>query len=187
MTRRVLLLLLVVAVLLVGGAAALVLTSRPALSDRREAVDTRWAALRTPLATRYDTLAQLAEALSAAGAGERTYTVDLAGGIGTWRDLTGNADADPAAEALAANRLEGLAARTRVNVAGSVRLSRDAGIAAALAAFDAALVPPDEVGRYNRAVRRYQSTRNDTLKQVSADLLGYETRPVLVVGAPPTG
>ena len=188
MTRRVILVLSVVLVLVVGGAVAVVATSRPDLEDGRARVDSRWAALRLPLATRYDGLTQLAEALGAAGAGDRTYTVDLADEVGTWRELASRSDPDPAAEVAAANRLEGLAARTRINVARSARLSRDPGVAASLAAFDSALVPADEVDAYNRAVRRYQSTRTDTLKQVSADLLGYDARPVLVVGiTPPAG
>ncbi len=57
------------------------------------------------------------------------------------------------AEAASANRLEGLAARTRVNVARSARLNRDPGVTQGLAAFDAALVPNDAVEAYNRAVR----------------------------------
>lgn len=188
MSRRVILVFLLVAALLVGGVVAVVVTTRPDLEDGRDTVDARWAALRAPLATRYDGLGQLTDALGAAGAGERTYTVALAHEIEAWDALAGRSDADPGAEAAAANRLEGLAARARVNVARSARLSRDPGVAAALAAFDSALVPTDQVGAYNRAVRRYQGTRTDALTQVSADLLGFDARPVLVVGAStPTG
>lgn len=182
MTRRLLVLLAVVLVLAAGGAAAVVVTARPDLDDDRSTVDARWATLRAPLATRYDGLGRLTDALAAVGAGDRTYTVDLAEGVGTWRALAGRPDPDPAAEAAAANRLEGLATRTRVNIAGSARLSRDPEVAAALAAFDSALVPADDVRAYNRAVRSYQSTRTDTLAQVPADLLGYDVRPVLVIG-----
>jgi len=180
MSRRVRFLLLVV-VLLAGGAAVLVVSSQSDLEDRRDRVDARWSTLRAPLSTRYDHLSALAEALAAAGASDRTYAEDLAAELGTWRDLVRSGRPQPGAEAASANRLEGLAVRARENVAHSARLSRDPGIAAALAAFDAALVPPAEVGAYNRAVRRYQSTRTETLAQVAADLLGYGTRPVLVV------
>jgi hypothetical protein len=185
MSRRVLLLLLLVVVLVIGGAAAFVATTRPDLEDRRDTVDTRWAALRVPLTARYDGLDQLTTALGAAGAGDRTYTVDLADQVEAWNALTTRADPDPGAEASAANQLEGLAARARVNVAQSARLSRDPAVAAALAAFDAALVPADQVGAYNRAVRRYQGTRTDTVTQVPADLLGYDPRPILVLGVTP--
>lgn len=182
MTRRVIIVLLLVAVLVAGGAVALVATARPDLQDRRDRVDARWASLRAPLATRYDGLSQLADALTAAGAGDRTYTVDLADDVGAWQDLATRTDPDAGAEATVANRLEGVAARTRVDVAGSARLSRDPGVSAALTAFDSALVPPDDIGAYNRAVRRYQSTRTDTLTQVLADVLGYDPRPILVIG-----
>jgi len=161
---------------------ALVATARPALHDDRQAVDARWATLRGPLASRFQGLDQLGTALGAAGAGERSYTVALTDELGTWADLARSTDPDPAAEATSANRLEGLAARVRANVARSARLSRDPGVAQALAAFDAALVPTADVESYNRAVRRYQATRTATLKRIPADLLGYDARPVLVVG-----
>src|SRR4051794_9125662 len=182
MSRRGLLFLVLVIVVIAGAAVGLVVTTRPALSDGRAAVDARWADLRAPLEARYDGLGQLAGALGAAGAGDRSYAVDLAEETARWQALVGRSHRDAGAEAVAANRLEGLAARTRVNVARSVRLSRDAGITQGLAAFDASIVPNDAVESYNRAVRRYQSTRTDALKQIPAGLLGYEARPVLVIG-----
>ena len=189
MSRRVLLLLVLVILVVAGAAVALVVTARPDLDDRRDAVDARWVPLRSPLTTRYDGLGQLADALTAAGSGDRSYTVDLAAEIARWETLTGNREPDAAAEAASANRLEGLAARTRVNVARSARLNRDPGVTQGLAAFDAALVPNDAVEAYNRAVRRYQATRTDTLKQIPAGLLGYDARPVLVLSgvSQPTG
>ena len=182
MSRRVVVAVVLVIVLVAGAAALVVARSRPDLQSDRDTVDTRWAALRDPLAARYAALGQLSDALTAAGAGDRTYAVDLAAEVDGWSALTSRNDADPGAEAAAANRLEGLAARTRANVAQSARLSRDPGVAAALAAFDAGLVPPTEVDAYNKAVRRYQGTRTDTLTQIPADLLGFDPRPVLVVG-----
>lgn len=184
MSRRVLLLVLVVLVV-VGAIAALVATARPALSEQRAEVDTRWTPLRPSLSARYAGLGQLTAALRAAGAGERSYAVDLADETARWAMLTQRGERDTGAETTSANRLEGLATRTRVNIARSARLSRDPGIVEALAAFDAALVPNADIQRYNRAVRRYQATRTDTLTHVPAELLGYETRPVLVVGVTP--
>ncbi|MFM8303647.1 MAG: hypothetical protein ACKOA9_05025 [Actinomycetota bacterium] len=181
MSRRVLLLVLVVLVV-VGAGVALVATTRPELSDRRAAVDRSWTPLREPLTARYAALDQLSTALDGAGAGDRSYAVDLAGEVTRWTALAGRADAG--AEASSANRLEGLATRTRVNVARSARLSRDPAVVEALTAFDAALVADADVRAYNRAVRRYQETRTGTLAQIPAGLLGYGARPVLVVGAP---
>ncbi len=182
MSRRVLLLLVLVIVVIAGTAVALVVTARPDLSDGRAAVDSRWAPLRAPLSTRYDGLGQLAAALGEAGAGDRSYAVDLADEIVRWEALAGRDEPDAGAEAGSANRLEGLAARARVNVSRSARLNRDPEITQGLAAFDAALVPNDAVEAYNRAVRRYQATRTDTLKRIPAGLLGYDARPVLVIG-----
>ena len=182
MSRRVVLFLVLAILVVVGAGVAVVATARPALDDDRQAVDARWTTLRGPLASRYEGLDQLATALSSAGAGERTYTVALADELRVWADLARSTDPDPDAEATAANRLEGLAARVRANVARSARLGRDPGVTQALAAFDAALVPTAEVEAYNRAVRRYQATRTDTLKRIPADLLGYDARPVLVIG-----
>lgn len=187
MSRRVVLLFLLVIVLLAGAAVAGVATARPALDDDRSAVDARWTTLRGPLTARYDGLAQVATALDSAGAGARTYTTDLADELAVWAALVGEKDADPGEEADAANRLEGLATRARINVARSVRLSRDPALTQAFAGFDAALVPADAVEAYNRAVRTYQSTRTDTLKRLPADLLGYDARPVLVIGVASPG
>ena len=182
MTRRVILFLVLAILVVVGAGVALVISARPALHDDRQAVDTRWTALRAPLATRYQGLDQLGTALGAAGAGQRSYTVALTDELDTWATLARRPDPSPAAEAASANRLEGLAARVRANVAKSARLSRDPGVTQALGAFDAALVPTADVDAYNRAVRRYQATRTATLKRLPADLLGYDARPVLVVG-----
>ena len=183
MARRVILFSVVAIVLVVGAAVAVAVTARPDLEDGRDAVDARWLPLRGPLETRYAGLAQLSDALGAAGAAERTYTVALSDEVGAWATLAGQQDPDAGAQAASANRLEGLATRVRINVARSARLSREPTVTEALAAYDAALVPNADVERYNRAVRRYQSTRTDAVKQIPADLLGFDPRPVLVIGA----
>lgn len=187
MSRRVLLLLALAILVVAGAAVALVATARPDLEDGRSAVDARWAPLRGPLATRYEGLAQVSEALGASGAGERTYAVDLRDEVETWNRLIARTDPDVGAEAASANRLEGLAARVRANVARSARLNQDPALALVLAAYDSALVSTDDVEAYNRAVRRYQATRTDTFTRLPADLLGYDARPVLVVGAAAPG
>ena len=182
MSRRVGLLLLVI-VLLVGGAVAVVVTANGPLQDRRDAVDARWAPIRTPLTDRYDRLNQVATALNDAGAGERTYTVDLVQELDTWRKLADSPTADAGAEAASANQLEGLAARARANVAFSGRLKANPAITSAFDAFDSVLVPPPTVSAYNRAVKRYEATRTESMKQLAASLLGFDARPTLVIGA----
>jgi hypothetical protein len=184
MSRRVGLLVLVVVLLLAGVVVALAVTARSPLQDGRDAVDGRWVPLRTPLATRYEALTQVATGLDAAGAGERTYAVDLKDRLDDWNRLAESSSPDAATEAELANQLEGLATRVREDIAGSGRLSRDQNLAGAFTAFDSALVPQPTVTAYNHAVRRYENTRHETLKRLPAKLLGFDERPILVIGPP---
>ena len=186
MSRRVGLLVLVVVVLLLGAVVGLAVTARSPLEDRRDAVDGRWVPLRAPLAARYDALGRVAAGLAAAGAADRTYTVDLAERLDEWNRLAQRSEPAAGSEAIVANELEGLATRARTNVVASGRLSRDPGIADAFTAFDAALVAQPTVDAYNRAVRRYERTRHETLKRIAARLLGFDARPMLVLGPPQT-
>ena len=188
MSRRVGLILVLVVVLVLGALVALAVTAKSPLDERRDAVDGRWAPLRTPLAARYEALGQVAAGLEAAGVGERTYSVDLAERLDEWKKLAASTSPNVGSEASVANQLEGLATRVRTNVSASARLSRDEGLAGAFTAFDSALVPLPSVTAYNRAVRRYEDTRHDTLKRIPARILGFEARPTLVIGPPaPTG
>jgi ABC-type transporter Mla subunit MlaD len=182
MSRRVGLLLLLVVVLLVGGAAAVVLSARPGLSDARDRVDAQWVPLRAPLAARYDQLGGLSKALAAVGAGTHAYATDLDRAVAEWSRLAAGADPDPAAEVDTANRLEGLAARVRANVGASAKLQADPGVTAAFAAYDSALVPPDAIRRYNRAVHAYQDARDGVVHRIAARLLRYDSRSALVIG-----
>jgi hypothetical protein len=186
MSRRVGLLVLVVVLLLGAVAVALVVTARSPLQDRRDAVDGRWVPLRAPLTARYDALGRVAAGLDAAGAGERTYAVDLSDRLDEWNRLVKSASPHAGSEAAVANELEGLATRVRTNVFASGRLSRDQGLADAFTAFDSALVPPPAISAYNQAVRRYEHTRDETMKRVPARILGFDARPKLVIG-PPVG
>ena len=185
MSRRVGLLVLVVVLLLAGVVVALMVSARSPLQDGRDAVDGRWVPLRAPLAARYEALGQVAAGLDAAGAGDRTYAVDLKDRLDDWDRLAKSASPNADAEAVLANQLEGLATRVRTNIGGSGRLSRDQNLAGAFTAYDAALVPPPAVSAYNRAVRRYERTRDETLKRLPAQLLGFDERPILVIGPPP--
>src|SRR5262245_19915015 len=140
MSRRVGLILLVVVLLLAGVVVGLVVTARSPLEDGRNAVDGRWVPLRAPLTARYQALQKVAAGLDTAGAGDRTYAVDLAHSLDEWSRLTKSKDPDAASEATVANQLEGIATRVRTDVAASGRLSRDQGLTDAFTAFDAALV-----------------------------------------------
>ncbi len=175
--------LLLVAVVVVAAAIA-VLTTKPALSDARDKVDRRWFTLRPSLQARYAALTPVEQALVTAGGPDRAVTRDLRDELAHWKDLSGHsrADADPGAEAAAANALEALARRTKANMVNG-KLSGNQALTAALQAFDTKTPqPPDAVTGYNRAVRAYQDERSGTVHSAVASLLGYGERPELVVG-----
>jgi hypothetical protein len=184
MGRRVRWLVLIVVALCAAGVIAALLFVRPDLSDARDRVDATWTPLRAPLATRYEKLDGVARALRDAGAAERDVTVALQRTLTRWHDLAlrGPANTDVGVEARTADDLEALARRVRANIAGSAKLTASQPIADALAAFDQSVPPPPAVKRYNRAVRDYEATRRGTVEAPVAAALGYEARPVLVLG-----
>jgi hypothetical protein len=179
MWRRLRWFLLALVVLVVGGAIALAVVERPKLDDDQTAVDTKWNALRPALRDRYVQLGTAVSAFSAAGGGDRAVTKDLGAALSDWAKAT--AAKDPSAEVDAANRLEAQATRLRVN-AGSPRFAGIPELSAAIAAFTGRLPPPDAVKAYNRAVTRYQKERRSTLGAPVARVLGFDERPVLVLG-----
>jgi len=182
--RRLRWILVVLVALVVGGVVAAALLVRPDLVDTRDRVDATWTGVRAPLATRYEALGGVATALTTAGAGKRAVTMDLGTELKRWQAfaLRGPKHTDPGAEAATANELEALARRARANVAASARLSGDPAVAAAFAAFDQAIVAPTAVKAYNRAVHAYEDARSGTIKALVARGLGYEARPLLLLG-----
>lgn len=174
---------LVVAVLVALAVAAVVLV-RPGLEDDRDRVDTRWTPLRPTLITRYAKLDSVATALRDAGAGDRAVTADLNTALDRWNQyaLLGPKHTNAASEATLANELEGLARRVRANYIASEKLKSSEGLRAAIDAFDQAVVPPPTVRAYNGAVRAYEDDRSDFFERLVAGALGYDSRPVLVVG-----
>lgn len=174
---------LVVAVLVAAAAAAVVLV-RPNLEDGRDEADARWTPLRPALIARYKALSGVATALHDAGAADRSVTRDLDATLTRWSRfaLLGPKHTDPAAEVALANELEEQARRLRANMFASEKLKGNEALAAAVAAFDQATVPQPQVRAYNRAVRAYESDRSGFFEGLVADALGYESRPVLVVG-----
>jgi hypothetical protein len=168
----------VLLVLLVAAAVALVFVQKPTLDDGREAVDTRWSAMRPALVTRYDHLDTALQAFVAA-AGERTVAADTQRELAAWRKAV--TDGGQEQQADAANRLEGLGVRMRANVLASPRLAGVAEISDALAAYGTSAPPEDLVDRYNRAVRTYEDDRTDTLHVPVARLFGFESRPTFAL------
>ena len=68
------------------------------------------------------------------------------------------------------------------NYIASEKLKSNDALRAAIDAFDQAVVPPPTVRAYNRAVRTYQDDRSGFFERLVAGALGYDSRPVLVVG-----
>ena len=54
----------------------------------------------------------------------------------------------------------------------------------AIAAFDAAKVPPNLVTSYNDTVLRYERNRDGTLRSIVANLDGYDPHPTLQLATP---
>jgi hypothetical protein len=171
---------LVLALLVVGGVAALGVVEQPKLDRRRESIDTRWEKLRPALQARYAKLGDALARFTDAGAGDRSVAEDLHGALDAWGRAVERAD--PAEEVAAANRLEAEGTRLRTNVLDSPRLNGVTDLVGALAAFDGGSPPPELVGAYNHAVERYQHERRTTLGTPVARVLGFDERPVLVVG-----
>jgi len=133
---------------------------------------------------RYNALDAVATAMHDAGGGERAVTEDLDAALARWSPLAlkGPTHTNPAREARVANELEALARRVRANINGSDRLKVNEALTATLAGFDLAVVPPPTIAAYNRAVRRYEQERSGAVNGLVVSILGYESRPLLVVG-----
>jgi hypothetical protein len=179
MWRRLRWVLLALIVLLIGGAIAVGLTEQPKLDDDRAAADARWNELRPALRGRYDRLRGAVTAFAAAGGGDRSVTRDLGAALSRWDKAV--AAKDPEAEAEAANNLEAQASRLRVN-AGTPRFANVQALSDAIGAFTGSLPDADLVKAYNRAVEQYQAERRSTLGALVARTLGFDERPVLVLG-----
>jgi hypothetical protein len=182
MSRRTRWILLVLVVVVVGGAVALTLTERPKLDDARSAVDTRWKPLRGPdqLVLRYQSLQGALSAFDAAGGSNRSVSKDLHAALDAWKStLTGG---DAGTEAQAANVVEAQATRLVANALGSERLKADSAVTQSLVQFTATTPTPALVTAYNRAVRAYEDERTGTLQRPVARVLGYDARPLLVLG-----
>jgi len=181
--RRLRWILLLVVALVVAVVAAGAFLVRPGLEDSRDRVDARWTPLRPSLIARYEALGGVETALDAVAA-DRAVAKDLAAQLERWDELAlnGPQHTDAGAEAIVANELEALARRVRANILASPRLGNDPALQEAMVAFDQAVVPPAAVDAYNRAVRAYEDERSGFFEGIVASVLGYETRPVLILG-----
>jgi hypothetical protein len=178
--------ILVVAVIAALGAAVLVV--QPDLNQARDRVDTAWSPLRAPLAARYATVEGVVKALEDGGFGARSVTKDLDAVYERWRKLAlqGATHADAELEATTANELEAQMRRLGANIAAADRLKAAAApeqpLGAAMSAFRQQVVSPPLVKSYNHAANTYEDQRSGTINKLVAGLLGYESRPRLLLG-----
>jgi hypothetical protein len=177
MARRIRRILAAIAIVLVAGAVVLVIVVRPGLRDDSESVSKAWKPLIRPLGARYAALGGVAGALEQAGAGDREVTVQIRKELSDWDLLQSTTDA--AAQAQAANELEGLAARARATVASFARLRDNAGLKQAIQSFDGTTPPPKTVEEYNAIVVDYEQARDGFWNRIVAGLDGYDSRPTL--------
>jgi hypothetical protein len=187
-TRRVRWAIAVLVVVVVAGLGAAVLVVQPDLDHDRGRVDNAWTPLRAPLDARYRTLENVVKALGDAGFGERSVTKDLVAAYAQWSKLAlqGATHTDPDVEATTANELEAQVRRLLANIAASDKLkvvaAPDQPLGIALGAFAQAIVEPPFVKAYNRAVDAYEDRRSGTINQIVAGVLGYKSRPRLLLG-----
>ncbi len=179
---RIQMLVFLLPLVVVGGAVALVVTGQPALSDARESVDARWAELRGPLRERYLKLDAARQAFAASGGADRDVVRDLDSTLRRWNELVAASphDADEAAEAELANRLEAAGARLVANV-NVDRFRGNAAVTTPLAAFQSAGPTPELRQAYNRAVRRYEDDRNQLLRRPVALAFGFDPRSLFLL------
>lgn len=183
MSRRSRWILLLLIVVVVGGAVALTFTERPKLDDAQTAVDTTWKPLRAPdqLVLRYQKLEGALSAFDAAGGSDRSVSKDLHAALDAWNRALKHGDAGTQAQA--ANVVEAQATRLIANAFGSERLKADPAVTDSLTQFAATAPNPALVAAYNHAVRAYEDERTGTLQRPVARVLGYDARPLLVLGA----
>ena len=107
---------------------------------------------------------------------------DLHAALDAWP--TALRDGDAGSQATAANRLEAQGTRLLANVLGSERLKRDPAVTDSLRHSSPTTKPERRTWStaYNRAVRAYEDERTGTLAQPVARVLGFDARPVFVLG-----
>ena len=122
-------------------------------------------------------------AFTFAGGADRSVAKDLRPALDRWDRLrrASDANADAAAEAATANRLEGLGARLRADILASDRLRAVTQLGDAITTYTGTTPPAAAVTAYRAAVDRYERARNATLRKPVAFVFGYDERPVLVI------
>jgi hypothetical protein len=170
-------------ILFVVAAIAMVLSTRPALHDKRADVDARWDALAGPLDTRYDQLAAAADAVRNAPGSIGDLVGQIDDAKRTW-DRQRERGSGVESQVKAANTLEGLGRRLVTTVRASARLNGDPAVKSAVDTF-ANAAAPEPLPRFDAAVRAYEDKRGGPLRRTVAAILGYDSIPSLQLHAAP--
>jgi len=175
--RRALLALLALLVFVAAAGAIYAWQARPELEDRRDAAIEAWDALRPALDQRYLVLTAAADTVREEGGRPRAVVRDLDVALATWRDARAAGD-DMVGEVRIANDLEGLVRRLVRTVDETPRLAGNGAVAAVMEQL-AGVPVPEAAADYDDAVRAYESERQGTVREVVADLLGFDSLPTL--------
>lgn len=159
------------ALLLVGGTTALLRNSNAAIKRSSERVDAQWAPLAAVLRPRYSRLGALTQVVRAAQ-GDRDLLRDIDASLAQWNHIK-TTDVD--ALVVAANRIEGLAARLLQSIESSPRLRSAEGTTRAVQSYGRA-DPAASAGPFNAAVEQYDDTRNSLVKRPAAMVFGFQER-----------
>ncbi|MEY4008105.1 MAG: hypothetical protein RLZZ467_1172 [Gemmatimonadota bacterium] len=176
------LLIVVIVALLLGALAFAVILPRRTLTQRRDAADAAFVALRPSLDARYATVPSILTALDTGGARDRTPTRALRTSLARWTAAARGTDATTLTDA--ANRVEGDVARTRALVGATPTLSTIGALTAAYTAYDLALPAATLVDANTAAVRDYDAARRGVLRRIAASAGGFEARPVYLPVSP---
>lgn len=175
-SRIVVIVVAAIVALTIAGALA----SRPGLERARRDTDQAWQVVRIRLDARYQALQAAGDATNASLGAARDPLPALSNALAAWERVRRGAASRIDAQVLAANRVEGVAARLRTVVTATPKLRGNADIAHALEAFDRA-DPGRERRVYNDAVSHYEHDRGGTFIRVFAGVLGFDARPAFVL------
>lgn len=175
--RRALLVLLALLVFVAAAGAIYAWQARPELEDRRDAATEAWDALRSALDQRYLVLTAAADTVREEGGRPRAVVRDLDVALATWRDARAVGD-DMVGEVRIANDLEGLSRRLVRTVGDTPRLADNAAVAAVMDQL-AGVPLPEAAESYAGAVRAYEAERQGTVREIVAELLGFDSLPTL--------
>ncbi|HEX5616262.1 MAG TPA: LemA family protein [Acidimicrobiia bacterium] len=176
-TRRALLALLALIVFVAVAGGVYAWQVRPDLDSRRDAATEAWDALRPALDERYLVLTAATDTVREEGGRPRAVVRDLDVALATWRDAREAGD-DVIGEVRIANDLEGLTRRLVRTVTDTPRLASNEAVTAVMEQLASTPVPA-AAADYADAVRAYESERQGTVRELFAELLGFDSLPTL--------